>query len=250
MSTAISRISANSFPIRSLVAIVAVVLFGLCIRPFMDAKDAQMLPCRIGSYWIYDTVSREQVESGATETVKAKNKLTVIDSIERPGIDVALVERKDLYGREPVSFTIRVVFDNNRFYEYDVSDEERANTWSTLKSSVAGGEKPEFPDESSLQMELSSKVGTTWDQEGTVPDRTDNMYCWCVEKIRSVPASTEIAGVRLPQNTSEYTIAFRTCPDHQIRTFVPGIGFVHLQYRHHGTICDSDEQLVEFHSGS
>ncbi|MBX9669197.1 MAG: hypothetical protein K2X93_16350 [Candidatus Obscuribacterales bacterium] len=247
MSTAISKISFR-FPSRLLVAAAVGVMGFLWFHPFVPSEPGEIVPCRIGSYWIYDSVTREQVDEKAPQTVTTKLKLTVIDAIRRPGIDTSLIERRDLSGREPVSYNVRLVFDNNRYYEYDLSDEERLDTWSKLKNLVAAGKRPDTPEESSLQMVLPGKVGTKWDEEST-PGRKDNMYCWYVESTRALPASTEIAGVHFPQSTTEYTVAFRTCPDHQIRKFVPGIGFIDTQYRHHGTICDSDEHLVEFHGG-
>lgn len=244
MSLAINRVLTNRLPTRSFVAIVFVV-FGVCVHLFGTARNTDMMPTSIGSYWIYDTLTREQVEGGSIQTVKTKVKFTIVDSIKGDGVEAGLVERKDLSGHEPISYSARLVVDNNRFYENDMSKED----WRTLKSSIAAGQKQALPEESSLQMVLPSEVGSKWDLEGG-PDRTDNMYCWCIEKTRLVQASSEIAGVVLTQETTEYTLAFRTCPDHQIKRFVPGIGFTDIQYSHHGTVSDSDEHLVEFHTGS
>lgn len=250
MSSSIGYSPTHQFQKRFLLCTLFVLLaVGLGAKSILPTKSSEMLTCRVGSYWIYDTNSREQQESGEIKTVRAKTKYTVVDAARGKDIAAAMVEWKDLSGAEPASYYIRLVFDNIRFYEYEVSAEERTSTWTSLKNAIAAGQKPQVPDESSLQMILPSEIGTRWDEEGG-PDRTDNMYCWYVENIRAVPAQTEIANIRMPDKTSAYTISFRTCPDHQTRTFVPGIGFIDYQYRHHGTISDTDERLVEFRQGS
>lgn len=242
--------SLHQFSKRSLLCAAFVVLsVGFGVHAVLPAKSAEMLSCRVGSYWIYDTSSREQLESGVVKTVSAKKRLTVLDAINGDDFAVALVECSDLSGAEPSTYSIRMVFNNVRLYEYEVPAEQRTSSWQSLKKSVASGQKPDAPDESSLQMILPSEIGTSWDQEGGT-DRTDNMYCWFVENIHAVPASTLIANNKISDNTSAYTISFRTLPDHQVKTFVPGIGFIDSQYRHHGTVCDTDERLVEFHRGS
>ncbi len=189
------------------------------------------------------------MESGEIKTVSAKKRVTVLDAISGENVAVALVECCDLSGAEPSTYAIRMIFNNVRLYEYELPAEQRTSSWESLKKLVASGKKPEAPEESSLQMILPSEVGTRWDQEGGA-DRTDNMYCWFVENIHAVPASSEIANNKVPDKTSAYTISFRTCPDEQVKTFIPGIGFIDSKYRHHGTVCDTDERLVEFHRGS
>ncbi len=224
----------------------ALVMIGFCVLASLLPTTVEMIPSGVGTYWVYDFDSREQGAGTEVKTVKTKHKLTVLEEVTRPGIKIALVEKKDLSGREPLAYVVRQVFNNDRFYEYDVAAEERESEWVTLRNSVAAGQMPEVPEENCLQMVLPAKVGTFWDNEGT-PDRTDGMYCWRIEKIGSTQVFREIAGIRVPHNTAEYTMAFRTCPDHQLRTYVPGLGFTNMQYRHHGTVLDTDEHLIEFH---
>lgn len=250
MSMPIGNSPTNQFTKKSLLGGALLVLaIGFGVHSMLPTKSAEMLSCRVGSYWVYDTNSREQLESGEIKTVSTKKKFTVLDAINGKNISVALVECKDLSGVEPATYSIRLVFDNIRFYEYDVAADDKTSSWEALKNQIASGKKLEAPDENSLQMILPSEIGTKWDEEGG-PNRTDNMYCWFVENIRALPAATEIANNKISDKTAAYTISFRTCPDHQVKTFVPGIGFIDSQYRHHGTVCDTDERLVEFRQGS
>jgi len=65
-----------------------------------------------------------------------------------------------------------------------------------------------------------------------------------MEKTMPLKAGTNIAQLSIAQATTEYTIAFRTCPDDTMRRFVPGIGFTDFFYTHHGTVTDINEHLA------
>jgi len=71
------------------------------------------------------------------------------------------------------------------------------------------------------------------------------MYDWCVEEVRQ----TKLPGVRGIPGTRRFTayeLFFRTNPDHQIATWVPGIGLTHFVYSHHGTVSEVEVDLAEF----
>ena len=70
-------------------------------------------------------------------------------------------------------------------------------------------------------------------------------YCWLVDGERDFnpkrfPAAGNLA------NPRDFTLVYRTNPDHQIIDFVPGIGIVGFQYVHHGTLSETDLGLIEF----
>lgn len=68
--------------------------------------------------------------------------------------------------------------------------------------------------------------------------RSDDMYCWLVESV--LRSSTS-------RGQTEYTLVYRTNPDHALFTFVPNIGIVAYEYHHHGTVADTTLKLTEFH---
>jgi hypothetical protein len=75
----------------------------------------------------------------------------------------------------------------------------------------------------------------------------DGRYAWCVDD-RSTVSLAGIKGVPQERRSTAYALAYRTNPDHQIATYVPGIGLVSYVYSHHGTVSEVDVRLVEFHS--
>ena len=84
------------------------------------------------------------------------------------------------------------------------------------------------------------------DSEGMA--RPDDWYCWVVESSR-LSILQGITGVS-SRKRPEFVIAYRTNPDHIRFTFVPEIGLTTYEYRHHGTVADTELRLVEFHQPS
>ena len=115
MRMPIGNFPLHQFSKRSLLALAFVVLaVGVGVHTVGPTKPAEMLSCRVGSYWIYDTSSREQLESGEIKTVSAKKRVTVLDAISGENVAVALVECCDLSGAEPSTYAIRMIFNNVR----------------------------------------------------------------------------------------------------------------------------------------
>jgi hypothetical protein len=146
---------------------------------------------------------------------------------------------------------IKLVFDNRRYYEEYDGDASILDIWRTLKDKIAAGEKPAEPDQTSLQMKVPSHVGSTWDPESDSDpvsvESNGGMYCWCVEKTAPLKTGTQIGKFSIPQDSTEYSIAFRTASEDTTRTFVPGIGFTARIYALHAKLKYTDEHLVEFH---
>jgi hypothetical protein len=74
----------------------------------------------------------------------------------------------------------------------------------------------------------------------------DHHYAWYVESVRPA-ALSGIGGVPIAGRHTAYTLSYRTNPDHETLTWVPGIGLTHYIYSHHGTVSDVDVRLVSFH---
>jgi hypothetical protein len=241
-------------------AIASIMYWTASVQHPARHEPPVMVPCSVGTYWIYRGTSKEQGEGTNLDKTLTEKKVTVVDSIKSDGISACLVEEhtdvQDLSHHKrpstPNSYTMRLVFDNKRYYEEEEEEDITgqtpiSETWRALKKEISDGKIPDEPNPDSLKMKVPSKVGAVWDD---LPGRDDGMYCWSVEETTPLKAGTRVGQISLPQESTEYTIIFRTCPDHTIRKFVPGIGFTAYTYSHHGTIMDLDEHLVEFHQAN
>jgi hypothetical protein len=75
--------------------------------------------------------------------------------------------------------------------------------------------------------------------------RDDDMYCWIVadtttKKLDSVQGAPS-------GEQPVFRMQYRSLPDDTTIQLVPGIGLLGYEYHHHGTVADTDLQLVEFH---
>lgn len=75
--------------------------------------------------------------------------------------------------------------------------------------------------------------------------RPDESYCWVVTSSQKA----SLAGVAGVENgeRNEFVLEYRTNPDNTRFTFVPRVGITRYEYHHHGTVADTELQLVEFH---
>jgi hypothetical protein len=60
----------------------------------------------------------------------------------------------------------------------------------------------------------------------------------------------ELKGLSSADYFSVWTVAYRTCPDHQVIDIAPGVGIIRLECDHHGTVACEDVRLVEFKRAS
>jgi hypothetical protein len=81
---------------------------------------------------------------------------------------------------------------------------------------------------------------------GTDGPRPDYWYSWHVEYVRNTNLK-KIKGIPAGACKTEYELAYRTGPDHQIIDYVPGIGMTHYEYVHHGSVSEMDMKLLEIH---
>ena len=71
------------------------------------------------------------------------------------------------------------------------------------------------------------------------------MYCWLVtgakkkklENVNGAPA----------HEVDVFEMRYASNPDDTTMELVPGMGMISYRYHHHGTVADTDLQLVEFH---
>jgi hypothetical protein len=75
--------------------------------------------------------------------------------------------------------------------------------------------------------------------------REDGMYCWIVEESTTKKLSP-VKGAPAGDQTT-FQLKYRTLPDDTTMEVVPGVGLLSYEYHHHGTLADTELQLVEFH---
>jgi hypothetical protein len=74
--------------------------------------------------------------------------------------------------------------------------------------------------------------------------RNDLFYCWHFEDKQ--PQTIHVKGVH-SQTADAWELWYRSNPDHQIWSLVPGIGFIAYDFSHHGTVSEVHVKLVEAH---
>ena len=65
--------------------------------------------------------------------------------------------------------------------------------------------------------------------------RPDSSYCWFVTDEKEVFCK-DTKGVDPDIKRKQFSIRYRTMPEHEIFDFIPGIGFTRYIYQHHGTV--------------
>jgi hypothetical protein len=78
--------------------------------------------------------------------------------------------------------------------------------------------------------------------------REDTLYAWLVQDARPANLSN-VSGAQRATAAEEFELILRAMNEHQIMSFVSGVGITRYQYRHHGTVSEADVRLVEFRLG-
>jgi hypothetical protein len=128
-----------------------------------------------------------------------------------------------------------LVSTTNQVYELPAGSEQEA---AQLARRLVN-EPENLPPSSAASLIFPLAKGKRW---GGDSDRQDNNYCWYVEEKQAT--RLRIGGYPNRQPADVWTLAYRTCPDHQIMEFVAGLGFTHYVYVHHGSVANADVRLV------
>ena len=123
---------------------------------------------------------------------------------------------------------------------YHVSASDSAGALLTLQRAIEPGAPP--PQGWELIVDSTLAVGHLYGQTAERGDRLDTFYAWYVESGEAIrpPVGWSAASPTVMQ----WRLVYRTAPDHQVLDVVPGLGITHYGYAHHGTVADSDVQLV------
>ena len=215
-------------------ASIILILTGsaLCAGQIAGQPDTDVFPMRKGTRWIYRGEVAWQA-SGKGQSTRLDWTMEVVDSVQRGRYKVALVlgHPKDLIwyeeGRKP-GCHILIAVDNTKFYLRECEPSA-----SREKLTLPEGDLTGLTGEENLILKFPLRQADTF---GGDPERDakDGMYAWYVQAVRQTPPRTE------------YVLTYRTNPDHEVDTYVPGIGLTAFVYSHHGTVSEVNVKLVDF----
>lgn len=198
-------------------------------------------PLKKGSYWIYRGNIKWTPE-GVGQKIKTKAltwKMSIHDVIESPEYRIALLTGfpGDVawYEEGMTPQYSLLVQHKNCIYLNDYGGPNEA--LKAAKAMVDGSEV-----QGSCILDFPLTKGKKYDEENK--KRTDNMYVWYVEEAKKV--NIKVKGYKGRKITEQFTIIYRTVPDHIIMEFVPGLGITRYVYEHHGTVAFEDLRLIEY----
>ena len=207
-------------------------------------------PIEAGTSWVYTgTVRQQLVESPEVESSTITLKMEITASEQRGDLTVATLRGffSDLAFSDddgPGDYLIVHTASGNYHVLAGITEDE------LFASAVDPGRFAETLNEHQLLvLDFPLTSDKTYAPMEPDVDRTDTMYAWHVDSVRRARLRG-IEGVSSRRIVTEYILALRTLPDHEIDTFVPGIGITRFVYSHHGTVMDVDLHLVRFHRGT
>lgn len=197
-------------------------------------------PFLVGWQWQYEYVSEEQDQNGA-ETIKSGDSEVRINRIKT----TIKMEITSVYEDDQAIVAIVSGHGLELCQSPDKTDDYclafvKKNGWfwtgnKSLKNDFLAG-KLSLPPTDPLLV-LPPIIGQHWGGYNEIK-RDDTWYRWQVEAKETIT---------VPAGTFEcFRLAYRTCPDHQLIWFCPGVGIVKQEYRHHGTITNLYLKLLTY----
>ena len=206
-------------------------------------------PLEKGTFWIYRGETKFLVKNPDVGKNEPKAevltwRMEVVDTVARDRLFAALIKGApfDLGwykpGKERGDYLI--VRAGTAAY-YLLTGKEALDAWAKIKD--ASQSLFEIGQLGEVLIDAPLMEGKVYG--GDVGNLASGRYCWIVEGEREFNPKRFPAAGKLV-NPHDFTLAYRTNPDHQILDFVPGLGIVGFQYVHHGTLSETDLGLIEF----
>jgi hypothetical protein len=233
--------------------LVAVLLASACswkgAAQSPEETPPEWFPLSAGTTWVYKgTTKWTQSDSGEVAEKPVTWKMQVLETLTRAHVTAATVKGYPLdlahfeESKAPGDYLI-VRVGTSKYYLLRPNRVEEALRRLRDENDLLGG----LVREDEIILDAPLVPGKIFGETNQIT-RQDRSYSWIVEDVR--PADLRgIKGVAPDAQKLEYEVRQRTLPDHQIVTFVPGIGITHYVYGHHGTVSETDVKLVEFHRG-
>ena len=218
-----------------------------------SARGVDYFPLEKGNYWIYRGETKFLVNSPATKTNEAKSvvltwKMEVVATASRDRLFAALIKGApfDLSWYEPgkTRGTYLIVRAGIAAY-YLFSGDSAREAWTQIKGNAPSLGKLGLGR--GLLIDAPLVEGKVFG--GELMNQARGRYCWVVEGERAFRPKRFPSPEKLV-NPRAFTLSFRTSPDHQTLDFVPGLGIVGFQFKHHGTLSETDLSLISFSRSS
>ncbi|MGZ4822238.1 MAG: hypothetical protein ACXVZM_11590 [Terriglobales bacterium] len=226
-------------------AVAFLLLAGLLsLAPVQTAEAADrtaspIFPMDKGATWTYRAhVKWEKGEQDIHWT------MTVTDSFESPQLSAALLRGGPwvLAFYQPHVRAAQYLVVRLATTYYLVKD-GAADTFSEIIAGSARDMQNRLSDD--LWFRLPLHENDTFCSPDTEPG--SSMNCWATESV-ATNQTLKIGKVTV-QGVDSYQLLFRSNPDHEMVTLVPGIGITAWEYMHHGTTSQANVRLIEFRSG-
>lgn len=208
--------------------------------------SADFFPMEKGVTWVYEGRVKWTTPDTQPPKVNEENvrwNVTVTDAVRVRGVSAILLSGGpwDLAWYEPgVQPGKHLIIRIGGTY-YLLHDDDAVSTFADIKAEKVDGFEERLTDD------VWFKAGMRADDSFCAPDIEAQapMYCWNVASVVT-GKSLKVAGVPPSLRTTEYQLVFRTGPDHEVLTLVPGVGITEWEYAHHGTVAETSLKLVEF----
>ncbi len=220
------------------------VVYGQAQKPANDF----LFPVTKGTYWIYAGDKKWTNEANQVQATRLRWRVEVLDYFDHGAIAVLLL--KGAPWAPSVVENAGAEHLVMRFKDtYYFLDQGRAS-FDELRTIV--------PLEAAKKLQLVHAgarfltplhAGEGVCDSGMEPDACKTLcykegrYCWFVADSQLVRLKVKGAPA---QAVPEYSLQYRTNPDHTLLKIVPGIGVTFAEYVHHGTVDEHHARLVEF----
>lgn len=224
----------------------SILLFAFCGNLF---ATPEYFPLEKGNYWIYRGETKFLVKNPSTDKNEPKTevltwKMEVVDTASRNLLFAALIKGApfDLAWYEPgkAREDYLIVRVGTATY-YLFRGGAALAAWAKIKDEAQS--LVDLDKEGELFLDAPLTEGKVFG--GEFIHLASGRNCWLVQGEREFnPKRFPAAGKLIAPR--DFTLVYRTNPDHQTLDFVPGLGIVGYQYVHHGTLSETDLGLVKF----
>ena len=231
------------------VVLITVLVASVTAWAQRDDSLASILRLKPGNYWIYsgNAESYDPSKPGDPPSVlefPVRWKVEILEETKRHDLRAYLVRGGFLdlawfeKGRKRGDY-LWIVY-QDRFYVLQLRP-DLLKAFNDPQASLVERIESEEPV---IQLPLTVSQCAEPLQEKQERKRDDLFYCWHFEeKTKARLTATGLA----PGDAEVWKLWYRSNPDHQILGFVPHVGFVSYDFRHHGTPSAAHVKLVEAH---
>ena len=229
-----------------LLCAIVLCLTGLALPHKQAAPTTgEFFPFHAGTYWVYKgTVGWYDYENDKPVSEEVTWKMTVEKVIRKNGVVAAIVSGfpSDLdWTAGSTEAKPWLIIEDDK---HEVYYENLGPGFDLTKFDGDDSVFNKFMVQDNLFFQWPLRQGAKFCGE-EAKGREDDMYCWVVEQTATRKLES-VKGARAGEQPV-FSLHFRTLPDDTIAEVVPGLGILSYQYHHHGSVADTELQLVEFH---